>query len=337
MGTAAEYAAGAASARRPFSGDRALREVVRYATLAASSHNTQPWRFRLAANSIAILPDFARRTPVVDPDDHHLCASLGCAAENLALVANASGLRGEPRFEPSGDGAVVFDFAAGPAAPSALLEAIPRRQSTRADYSGEALAAADLAALEAAAKLDGVTTLLITDRLQRGRVRDLVIAGNSAQVADPAFVAELKHWLRFNPRAALRSGDGIYSGASGNPNLPDWLGPAMFDLTFTAASENDRYARQLDSSAGIAVFVGDRADRDHWIRVGRACQRFALQATALGVRHAFVNQPVEVERMRPELAALVGMRGRRPDLVIRFGYGPALPMSLRRPIEAVIV
>jgi hypothetical protein len=194
-----------------------------------------------------------------------------------------------------------------------------------------------LAALEAAAKLDGVTTLLITDRLQRGRVRDLVIAGNSAQVADPAFVAELKHWLRFNPRAALRSGDGIYSGASGNPNLPDWLGPAMFDLTFTAASENDRYARQLDSSAGIAVFVGDRADRDHWIRVGRACQRFALQATALGVRHAFVNQPVEVERMRPELAALVGMRGRRPDLVIRFGYGPALPMSLRRPIEAVIV
>ena len=32
----------------------------------------------------------------------------------------------------------------------------------------------------------------------------------------------------------------------------------------------------------------------HWIEVGRACQRFALQATALGLKCAFINQPVEV-------------------------------------------
>jgi hypothetical protein len=42
----------------------------------------------------------------------------------------------------------------------------------------------------------------------------------------------------------------------------------------------------------------------------------------LGLKHAFVNQPVEVASLRPELAALVGMTGRRPDLVMRFGYGP---------------
>ena len=48
------------------------RELVRQATLAASSHNTQPWKFRVAEQSITILPDFTRRTPVVDPDDHHL-------------------------------------------------------------------------------------------------------------------------------------------------------------------------------------------------------------------------------------------------------------------------
>jgi len=70
--------------------------------------------------------------------------------------------------------------------------------------------------------------------------------------------------------------------------------------------------------------------------VVRACQRFALQATALGLKHAFLNQPVEVARFRPELAALVGMPGQRPDLVMRFGYGPTLPCSPRRPVEAVL-
>ena len=73
------------------------------------------------------------------------------------------------------------------------------------------------AQIESAARMPGVDTVLMTDRTQLGRVRDLVIAGNTAQLADPAFVAELKHWIRFNPRAALESGDGLYGGASGNP------------------------------------------------------------------------------------------------------------------------
>lgn len=53
------------------------RELIRYATLAASSHNTQPWKFRIRKDRITILPDFSRRCPVVDPDDSHLFKSLG--------------------------------------------------------------------------------------------------------------------------------------------------------------------------------------------------------------------------------------------------------------------
>ncbi len=168
------------------------------------------------------------------------------------------------------------------------------------------------------------------------RLRDLVLAGNSAQMGDPAFIRELKSWLRFSPRQALMAGDGLYSAASGSPSLPPWLGLRLFDMLVTAKSENSKYASQLRSSAGIVVFLGARADREHWIQVGRACQRFALQATALGLKSSFINQPVEVATLRPELAALVGMPGRRPDIVMRFGHGPTLPFSIRRPVEAVI-
>jgi hypothetical protein len=63
-----------------------FRELVHYATLAASSHNTQPWRFEIGSDNIALLPDFTRRCAAVDPDDHHLFASLGCAAENLLIA-----------------------------------------------------------------------------------------------------------------------------------------------------------------------------------------------------------------------------------------------------------
>ena len=73
--------------RRLITSEPSLNELVRMSTLAANGHNAQPWKFRLAEGRIIILPDFSRRTQVVDPDDHHLYVSLGCATENLAIAA----------------------------------------------------------------------------------------------------------------------------------------------------------------------------------------------------------------------------------------------------------
>jgi hypothetical protein len=64
-------------------------------------------------------------------------------------------------------------------------------------------------------------------------------------------------------------------------------------------------------------------------------QRFQLEATRLGLKLAFINQPVEVAALRPELARLIGTN-RRPDLVLRFGHGPTLPYAPRRPVTDVL-
>ena len=73
-----------------------------------------------------------------------------------------------------------------------------------------------------------------------------------------------------------------------------------------------------------------------WIAVGRSFERFALRATALKIRHAHVNMPIEVPAVRPAFADWLGIPGRRPDLVIRFGKAAPMPMSIRRPLDDVI-
>lgn len=331
------YAAAVARTRGALDADPGMIDLVRFATLAPSGHNTQPWRFRLTADRMTILPDLKRRTPVVDPDDHHLFVALGCAAETLAIAAAARGHPGQITFDPTEGGAASFVFGGARRPEPALFAAIARRRSSRTVYDGRPLANTDLSALAQAAAMPGVDLMLLTDRPRVDHVRDLVIAGNSAQLASDAFMRELKHWIRFSPHHALQTGDGLFAASSGSPALPEWPGPGMFDATFHAKSENNKYARQLGSSAGIAVFVGHAADAETWIAVGRAAQRFQLQATALGIAHAFVNQPVEVARLRPELATLIGLPGRRPDLVLRFGHGPTLPYSARRAVSAVLV
>ena len=87
----------------PLRPDGGLNEVVRYATLAANSHNTQPWRFMVEEKRITIAPDFSRRCPAVDPDDHHpVCRPGLCRGEHGARCGRGgpeghSCIRGECR------------------------------------------------------------------------------------------------------------------------------------------------------------------------------------------------------------------------------------------------
>ena len=315
----------------------ALREeLVRCATLAPSSHNTQCWKFAVEAEAITILPDRSRRCPAVDPDDHHVFVSLGCAAENLIHAALAHGLKAEARFDAARD-AVRLMLTPASAQPSPLFNAIHARQCTRGDYDGKPLSSDELGLLERAGTSNGVRMLIWTDRPTLERVLDYVVQANTRQMADQAFITELKSWIRFNGPDAVRTRDGLFSRSSGSPAIPTWLGELAFRWFYTPNGENDKYARQIRSSAGIAVFVAQGADRAHWVEVGRCYERFALQATALGIRNAFLNQPVEVASVRPQFASAIGMTGQRPDLVVRFGRGPALPSSLRRPVQAVLV
>lgn len=313
-----------------------MHELVRCATLAPSSHNTQCWKFQIGERAIAVLPDLARRCPAVDPDDHHLFVSLGCATENLVQAAHAYALSGEARYDEAANGSVQVALATASAAPSALFNAIAQRQSTRAEFDGKPVPNTELRLLEQAGTGEGVRVMLLTERSEMENVLAYVVRGNTAQMDDPAFVEELKSWIRFGDDEAVAKGDGLFSRTSGSPSVPRWVGSPLFRLFYRKDGENDKYARQIRSAAGIAVFSSDTSDKAHWVEAGRCYQRFALQATLLGIRTAHINQPVEVSALRPEFAGLLGLGKRRPDLVVRFGRGPLMPRSLRRPVQDVL-
>jgi hypothetical protein len=341
MPTSADHDAAARAQRAPGlerdDGVLDARELVRLAMLAASSHNTQPWKFLVAPTRIEVLPDLARRCPVVDPDDAHLYKSLGCAVENLVHAAAAQGFSAAVRAERPENGIVVDLERASALRATELFRAIPVRQCTKHEYDGRPLDAQDLARLEQAGRGEGVRTILLTARVQLDAVTEYVTQGNRAQLGDPAFRAELVSWIRFNPAEALRTGDGLSGRASGQPALPRWLARRILGLVLTPRSQAGTDARNLRSSAGVAVFVAARNDGKAWVETGRTFQRFALHATALGVRTAFVNQPIEVQALRAQLESWLGLAGEHALLMARFGRGPLAPYSLRRPVGEVLL
>lgn len=341
MTSAAEYDRAATDIRRPGTeladGVLDVRELIRHATLAASSHNTQPWRFRFRQDSIAILPDFSRRCPVVDPDDSHLFKSLGCAAENLVHAAAAQGFAADVRFDSGEDHVIVHLNRDNSARATDLYRAITRRQCVKTPYDGKPLRAPELEKLAKAGEGQNVRTIVLLSAEQKNTVIDYVTRGNVFQLSDRAFRDELVSWIRFNPGEAMRTGDGLSGRTSGQPPLPRWLAKWILGMVLTPNGQADTDATNIRSSAGVAVFVSSRVDRAGCMEAGRAYERFALQATALNIRSAFINQPIEIRQVRTQFESWLDLKGEHALLMVRFGYGPTAPFSLRRPIDDVMV
>lgn len=312
-----------------------MTEIVRYATLAANGHNTQPWKFALRQDGIEIHPDFSRQLPVVDPDNRELWISLGCALENLVLAARAAGYAPEVVY-PYADDVIRVQLTPYTPQTSPLFEAIPRRQSTRSVYDGRSLPPADLDTIQSLPPEPGVSTRFLTAPTEMETALEYVNAGNLRQYADRAFVDELITWLRFNKKEAISAQDGLYSRCSGNPAVPRWLG-RMFVGGTKPQQQADADAEKFRSAAGAVVIATDTDDKTAWVRAGQLYERLALQMTGLNIKSALLNQPIEVAELRGQFQSALGLGASQPQLLVRFGYAAALPRSLRRPVADVLI
>jgi len=325
--------------RRPFEKDSTLsaqmRELVRYATLAASGHNTQPWKFAVKENVIEIHPDYARRLPVVDPNDRELWISLGCALENMLVAARAAGYSPEVTYPDAAD-FIHIRLTANTLQSSPLFDAIPIRQNTRSEYDGQPIKIDDLDQVQALPLESGVVLHFVTTPTDLETVLEYVNQGNLTQYADKAFVDELIHWLRFNKKEALASLDGLYTRSTGNPEVPRWLGQ-MFVAGSKPQQQADADAKKLRSSPGAIVVASEADNKVAWVRTGQVYERMALKMTSLTIKSAFLNQPIEVAGVRGQFQSAIGLGSALPQLLVRFGYADPMPRSLRRPVEQMLV
>jgi hypothetical protein len=62
-----------------------IKFLLRYAILAPSTYNTQPWKFKIEKNKLIIKPDFTKKLPAKDPKNRELWISIGGMVENFRI------------------------------------------------------------------------------------------------------------------------------------------------------------------------------------------------------------------------------------------------------------
>jgi nitroreductase len=312
-----------------------IRTLVQQATLAPSGHNAQPWKFTASGNSVRIYPDLSRRLAVVDPDDHALYISLGCALENLVVAAAASGLAADVRH--LADCLEVRLAPNGPGRMGVLAAAIPLRQANRRRYDRRRIPDELLRTLLAANDFAGIDVLSVpsSDPAIEPIVA-LVKEAAALQFEDEAFVSELIGWMRFSRSEVKQRRDGLTAPALGMPPMPRWLGEFIMRKLVSPGTEAKRCEKAIRSSSLLLLFIARANDRKHWLELGQAFERIALTATSFGISHAHLNMPCEVLSVREKLIRHLGLRhGEQPLLLVRLGFAKASPRAPRRPVEEV--
>lgn len=313
-----------------------LRAAVEAAVMAPSSHNSQPWRFRIAGTVLELLADAERHLRVIDAERRQQIQSCGCALYNARVAVRAAGYTDEvtTMLVDADTPALLATLHLGaPHVTSdddhALFAAIARRRTNRRAFLPRPVGRAFADELVAAAAAEGVRMVrLLPD--QKRALAHLVDEADRIQYDDPAFRAELARWL---VPAGSRRRDGIpFAEKEYGTKLPFSV---MRTLRSPAlGTEFGKLEDERIGEAPVVAVLGTRSDEPaEWFACGQALEAVLLRATTAGLAAAFQNQVLELPEQRARLAALVPEVG-YPQMVLRLGY-PEAPVDHPAPRRAI--
>jgi nucleotide-binding universal stress UspA family protein len=309
-----------------------LTFLLRYAILAPSTRNSQPWNFSVQGSHIHLLADRRRAQSKADPDLRELYISLGCALENLLVAAEHFGFgHGVSYFPEPGRqdlvATIVFVPAGVPrqARAGATLSAILRRHNDNSAFR-PCVVPNEVRLQLMACCVESDLQLYMTDDPQFRRWIDaLTQEGDRAEFADPAFRRELGHW--------------IGQGAFGQPPLLARLGKlatSRVDLGATVARQDHEI---VESAALLGLICATGDSHLAHVKTGQLFERLWLTATAVGVSIHPMSQTMRRPELRTAVAELLPTSGWTPQHLFRvgFSYRQDERHTPRSPVEEVLL
>ncbi len=312
-------------------------QIASYASKAPSGHNTQPWKFHIADDTITVIPNFEVTLPVVDGNNRELFISLGCAVENLWIAANHFGYTTQIA-EYSRKGILLKLTKKDRTIENSLFHQIEKRQTNRSVYNGNQVSDDILQQLQSLPKEDAVQFYFakigtpLADTITK-----YIRKGNEIQMNNVAFKNELLSWMRFNKKQVAATQNGLSYLVFGNPSLPGIFAHPIVSLFLKPNVQNKSDRKKIGSSSHFVLCTTQNNTFKEWLDLGRSLQRFLLKTTEMGISYAFLNQPCEIPQLAIALQKELPIHKEYPTVILRIGYANPVPYSPRKNMETLLI
>jgi hypothetical protein len=322
-------------------------QVVEQAVRAPSIHNTQPWSFLARGDQLDIRCDPARALPAIDPTGRQQVVSCGAAMEFAVVALAALGYEVAVEVLPDPADAELLatvtvtgarDVTAEDAAMGA---AIGSRHTDRSPFRDEPLPAGLLDRLQSEIGRGGIWLKPITRAEEEAAIAVLLDQAEQLEQRDPAYLAELRAWMRPDPTAP----DGVPAAAlpQGDPSsrvtnyaVRDFTGGDAATAPATASTPADDDPPPAVERPAVVLLGTATDDRAAWVGAGAALGRLLLRVTEAGLAASPLTQVLDQSWARSRLGQRLGLVG-APQMLLRLGRpaGPAVA-SGRRPVTEVL-
>lgn len=314
-----------------------MRIVAEFASLAPSVHNTQPWRFVAAPDSLEIHAEPDRQLRYLDPSGRQLHISCGAVVEFARLAVRAVGYDCDVDLlpEPDNSALVARIRTVGRSEPTdderRLVDAAARRYTDRGPYSNQPLTSEEVDRLRAAAASAGCWLRVLDDRDDRVAAITLLSDAERAEAADPEYRAELETWQRegVSPDGIPQSAYARWDDQSRVSDVPlrDFTGHDWHPLP------NEGVPPEVERDS--LVLIGTSMDSTRsWLEAGRAIALVLLTLTDANLVSQPLGPVLDVPTTRARLRRELGLVG-QPQLMLRVGHGTGRPHTARRSIEDI--
>lgn len=312
-----------------------LRRIIELATRAPSTHNTQPWRWRVTGAGLELHSDRTRQLPFADPVGRELVISCGAALHHLQVAAGALGWETEVDRLPEGPASSVLariELRRGErsAEADADLRAIDDRCTDRRRFTSWPVPDERLQHLANVAAAMGVHAAPLLAVSERFRAELLVGRAVERQSNDNRFALEQQGWVDHSVV------DGIPSTVLPlEVSTASGVRPSRFSAGLLGEAE-----RVIEGSDGLVVLCSGSDDLGSWLRAGEGLSALWLTATTQGLSVVPLSQVIEVEETRLALQQEVLGGLAHPLILVRIGWQSIsrsqLPRTSRRPVDEVL-
>lgn len=325
----------------PHAGSHAekLRFCLGYAVLAPSSHNTQPWLFRIRDDAVELYADRSRALHVSDPGDRELTISCGAALHHLRIALAHFGHLGRVDLLPDPSdqdllARVHLGFTATNSPVDArVFQAMPRRRTNRQPFRQDPVPAPLLSDLADAARHEDTWFREIKGSDTLFALADLIAEGDRRQWANKRFRLELAAWAHPN---RVQACDGIPGYAMGLDDILSCAGPLVI-RTFDLGEGQAARDREIAHGSPAMIAIGTAGDNLlDWLRAGQALSAVLLRARADDVWASYLNQPLELPDLRVQATRLLSVPG-YTQIILRLGYGNDIRPTPRRTVDQVVL
>ncbi len=298
-----------------FSDKEYYKFFLKYALLAPSSHNTQPWHFTVNDSGVIISPDFSRRLESSDKNNRQLYISLGVSTAFFIVTANNFGYSASYFINDDGDINIVckknIDNIKNY---SRLFVNIINRVTNRNKY----LNSIDLNKIKyfSKYKVSGVISEFIWKDEIKNKIADIVISAGIEAMNDSLFREELSGYIKTN---ITKSFVGMPAYGMGIPLIASLFAPFLIKrINMNKITEKDDLNILKKHTPVFCILETERDTVFDWVKVGYQYGLYTLRATSLGmVTHPYAA-PIQIGSNSFKLVSILKTKN-HPQFFFRMG------------------